>query len=616
MNGKERPSIEIETASEQGFTFAGFRLEPDGTLFRGQTLIHLPPKELEALRLLLACAGQIVTPQQLRKELWGDLHVTDDSVPKCISSLRARLEPEDCIQTVYKRGYRFSAQVWENGEEFAEATPRLAIMPFVATYGVPEHLGFAVAEETIARLVNARTALVSVLARDSVFNLAQRGLTAQQLGKLLKADIVLMGSLRALPGQIRLRAEMIRVQDDTQIWVEDLLTPQNRIAGLESELVERLLFRLSEWKPNDKPSLTGKSGEGLSIAASAAPVIEMGRSPKEREAFDLFLRAHFEVQSPHRHRMQDGLQRLLDAVELDPSLTVAHLDVVRACVLQAFYGFMSPSAAADQVRRTAGLLADSPEATEAMLPALGWISFHVDHDLPAALRAFSQSAHLPADPWNTRMRALLAMSRHRFAEAIRIMQEVLRDDPMSPSLHGRLAWTLYLDGQAGESMRQLNKSMSLSPNHEAVTFYGSVIFAYNGDQERADQLAQQLSQDQPYSDLATAVRAYIMACAERPDEARDLLEQLQWMGRERFVSPSFTPAVYVALGDHEAALAELCTAEESRCPWFFQILADPRLKPLHGHSEFQRLRTILTRMEAAAALEPQAELDSLQATAH
>jgi TolB-like protein len=84
-----------------------------------------------------------------------------------------------------------------------------------------------------------------VLARDSVFTLAARGLTAQQVGETLKADLVLTGTLRNLPAHFRLRAEMIRVEDGTQLWVEDVLVPQSRIAGLESELIERLVFRLN-----------------------------------------------------------------------------------------------------------------------------------------------------------------------------------------------------------------------------------------------------------------------------------------------------------------------------------------------------------------------------------
>jgi hypothetical protein len=76
---------------------------------------------------------------------------------------------------------------------------------------------------------------------------------------------------------------------------------------------------------------------------------------------------------------------------------------------------------------------------------------------------------------------------------------------------------------------------------------------------------------------------------------------LQWLGRERFVSTAFNPAAYVALGDHQAALAELRATGQNRCPWFFQMLADPRLKPLHGYPEFKEMRALLTRMEAAAS---------------
>jgi hypothetical protein len=59
------------------------------------------------------------------------------------------------------------------------------------------------------------------------------------------------------------------------------------------------------------------------------------------------------------------------------------------------------------------------------------------------------------------------------------------------------------------------------------------------------------------------------------------------------------------LGNHDAALSELRTAADTHCPWFFQMLADPRLKPLHGRPEFVEMRSILTRMEAAAAENPE-----------
>jgi DNA-binding winged helix-turn-helix (wHTH) protein len=56
-------------SEKPGISFASFLLEADGILLRGETPVHLPPKELAALRLLLANAGRIVTPAQLRQAL-------------------------------------------------------------------------------------------------------------------------------------------------------------------------------------------------------------------------------------------------------------------------------------------------------------------------------------------------------------------------------------------------------------------------------------------------------------------------------------------------------------------------------------------------------------------
>jgi DNA-binding winged helix-turn-helix (wHTH) protein len=612
------------------FSFGAFRLEADGTLLRGDAVVHLPPRELAALRFLAARAGQIVTPGQLQVALWGDVHVTPDSVPRCVSSLRARLEPDECIQTVYKRGYRFSAEVKRHEPAFADGLPRLAILPFENGYNIPEHLGPAIAEEAIARLTGARRPFASMLARDSVFTLARRGLTAQQIGETLKADFVLAGILRALPAHYRLRAEMIRVEDGTQIWVEDLVVAKDHAAGLESELVARLLFRMTEVKlppPNPQtvpltvPAPDSHSGGGatgpqrrartagtkdISLAAEAdggAPVA-VAAYP---EAYNMFQRAHHEWQTLQRHRMQDGLQSLLRATELDPSLIAAKVDLVRLCVTQAAYGIMSPAAAADIVHRTAESIPDFPVEAPAILPSLGTVSFHTDRNLESALWAFSVSAHLRHDAYTTRARVMFALGRHRFEEAIGLLLDALLEDPFAPWLHARLAWALHLNGQAGESMEQTNRSLSQFPGHVGVALYGAMILPFNGDAAHGMQLAEDLAVSQPFFDIVESLHAYAMACAGHRSEARATLERLQWLSQERFVLNSFLPAVYVALDDHESALSELRAAERNRCPWFFQMLADPRLKPLDGRREFAQMKEILTRMEAAAQDGPMQE---------
>lgn len=574
------------TYPNREFLFGELRLDAQGVLTRGSEVIHLPPKELAALRLLLAHAGQIVTVQQLKQTLWGDVHVTDDSVPKCVSSLRELLSPSDCIQTVYKRGYRLSVEVQRQNSDGAETPPRLAIMPFGVDANVPGYLGPAIAEETISLLTADRFAPAHVIARDSAFSLAARGLTAHQVGEALQADLVLTGTLRMLPSQFRLRAEMIRVADGTQIWVEDMLVPQARSADLESELANRLFIRLraAEWFF----SRDGLAGEQLKASSS------------RREAWELFLRGHHEWQTLQRHRMQDGVQHLTRAIEIEPTLYAAQIDLANAAVTQEFAGFVSPLEAANLVRRAADSVPSSFEGAEALLPALGWIRFHVEHDMPGALRAFSTSAHLRHETSITRIRSMFALSRHQFVDAIELITDALRTDPYSPWLKARLAWAYHLSREYGKSVEQAEHALELFPEHESVNVYAAIILAFNGKPERAVDVSENLVRRSPYLDIGSSVYAYALAQAGRLQEARSMLERLQWLGRERFVLTSFTAAVCVVLGHLDDAVAELEAAAEARCPWLFQMLADPRLEPIRGRQEIVRIEKVLERMEAVA----------------
>ena len=585
MNGKERSTAALQDLAEPTVTFAGFRLEPDGTLFRGPSIVHLPARELAALRMLLAHAGQIVTPQHLLQELWGGVHVSADSVPKCLSSLRARLAPEECIQTVYKRGYRFSAQVRHQHASAADVLPRLAIMPFEAGSGFPAHLGLGVVEETIDRLVNLRPAVVSVLARDSVFALARDSRTALAIGQELNADYVLTGTLRALPAHYRLRASMIRVEDGAEIWVEDLLVERDQIGALESELVGRVAFRLGS--------------KLVSISAAAQPP-RAEVEPQRLEAYHSYLKSRFQCQTLERHRLQDGFQQLLRATEIDPSLTTAQVDLAHLCCVQAFYGFMSPAVAAQNIRRAAQAIPEYTTHAEMAMPAVGWISYHVDRDLRTAIDSFSRSSGLPYDSRFSRLRVMFALSRHRFDEAIELMHVALREDPFSPLLQARMAWALHLAGRGEESLNQIRRAFQLFPTYEWVSVYGSIIASASGEAAWGLQLAEELAQRHPYFDIATATHAYALARSGRGGEASALLERLQWLSRERFVLRSFTAAVYVALADSRSALAELQMSDESRCPWFFQMLADPRLRPLEQSPEFAAMKAMHAAMEQDA----------------
>lgn len=245
-------------AAARELRFGPFRLLPDGRLFRQSDEIRLPPKDLLLLRLLASNAGWIISAEHLRKSLWGDVYVSPDSLPRCVSSLRANLGEPDCIQTVYKRGYRFilplqlspnqpSPTLRLDRPTPAEAEqlhprelPRLAILPLSGGDGVPHALGAEIAESALLRLARMRSRPVALLARDSVFSLAASGATAHRVGIELNAHLALTGRITRLPTHLRIRIEVIRIDDAIQLWVEDFLVRQNAEADVEIDAAKRI----------------------------------------------------------------------------------------------------------------------------------------------------------------------------------------------------------------------------------------------------------------------------------------------------------------------------------------------------------------------------------------
>jgi len=98
------------------YEFSPFRLEPaERRLTRDGQAIMLSPKAFDLLVVLVARAGRLVTREDLFKEVWRDTFVEEANLSYTVSLLRKALgddaDPHQYIETVQKRGYRFSAPV-------------------------------------------------------------------------------------------------------------------------------------------------------------------------------------------------------------------------------------------------------------------------------------------------------------------------------------------------------------------------------------------------------------------------------------------------------------------------------------------------------------------------
>jgi DNA-binding winged helix-turn-helix (wHTH) protein len=80
-------------------------------VWQGEQLLTLTPKAFIVLRYLNDHAGQLVTKDELMRNVWADTVVTDGALVACIRELRKALHDDahhpQYIETVHRRGYRF-----------------------------------------------------------------------------------------------------------------------------------------------------------------------------------------------------------------------------------------------------------------------------------------------------------------------------------------------------------------------------------------------------------------------------------------------------------------------------------------------------------------------------
>jgi len=127
----------MDSATDQkpfrSFVFGQWLLQSDGTLMQDGKGIHVPPKELSVLRLLLESAGRVISKDHLLDEVWPEIDAAEESLTRCIYALRKLFKKnKGFIATVYGQGYRFSCPVVEldtPGESVLNV-PSLAVLPF------------------------------------------------------------------------------------------------------------------------------------------------------------------------------------------------------------------------------------------------------------------------------------------------------------------------------------------------------------------------------------------------------------------------------------------------------------------------------------------------------
>jgi len=131
MTEGRRSAPRLRSPAASTFLFGPYRFNPrEQVLSNNGNEIELPPRALKVLEHLVRRSGRVVSKGELLG-LWGDTTVSEQSLSDAIRLIRRALddsaEEPRYVQTLYRRGYRFVAELTVQPGTAAEgAGPRLA----------------------------------------------------------------------------------------------------------------------------------------------------------------------------------------------------------------------------------------------------------------------------------------------------------------------------------------------------------------------------------------------------------------------------------------------------------------------------------------------------------
>ena len=263
-----------------------------GELRKNGLRVRLQEQPFRILQLLLERPGELVTREVLRQRLWpADVFVAvDQSLNNAIKKLRAALgdpaENPRFIETVARHGYRFIAPV-DPASVVAPAVPlrrslpsvwiavvslcalalvayvlvdrpargvrpatdrvALAVLPFENLSGdsSQEYFSDGLTEEMTTQLSTVNPRGLGVLARTSAMRYKHTAKGAGEIGKELRVDFLVEGSVRRENQRIRISAQLIRVSDQTHVWARSYERDLREILVLQREVAQDIATHIN-----------------------------------------------------------------------------------------------------------------------------------------------------------------------------------------------------------------------------------------------------------------------------------------------------------------------------------------------------------------------------------
>jgi DNA-binding winged helix-turn-helix (wHTH) protein/tetratricopeptide (TPR) repeat protein len=550
--------------------FGPFRLDPVArVLWRGNTLLDVPPKAVELLAVLAAEAGEVVPKEHLLRRAWPGTFVEEANISVNVSILRRVLgnrdDGEAWIQTVPRRGYRFLGPVAQ-----AAAPPRsLAVLPFRPLVGmtVDEPLGLGMADALISRLAATRRVVVRPTTAIRRFSAAD--LDAAEAGRQLKVDAVLDGRYQEAGSRLRVTAQLLPVDGSSPIWAERFDEERTDVLAVEDAIAERLAGALV-----------------TELSAEERQRLER-RPTRSVAAWQAYSRGRLFWGRFSRPWVEKAMACFEEAAALDPAYAQPHAGLADCFLVVGLAGAL-PSRKAWSLAEgaTAAACERDPELPEVQVSS-AFLRLFGEWDWAGAERHLRRAVELaPLQALGHQWHGLLLALSSRSAEAEAALVRAAELDPLSVTVSALQGLARAFAGDHEGELAQQRRTLELDAGpflgHWAV---GGALHNLGRFEEAVGEIRQALALgDSPA--FLRPVLARCLAGAGKADEARAVLAESAGQGSGL---ACLRATVHLTLGERARALDLLQQACDERDPWIVTLAVDPSLRSLRGNAAFESL---------------------------
>ncbi len=458
----------------------------------------------------------------------------------------------------------------------------VAVLPFVNDSNDPnaEYLSEGITESIIRSL--SQLPNLKVMSRSAVFRFKGPNIDPQEAGKSLKVGAVLAGRLVKQDNRLIIKAELIDVSDGSQLWGGEYNNNLSDIFSVQDQISRAISEKL-------RLQLTGKDVERLEK-----------RYTKDAEAYELYLKGRYFWNKRGEVALRNGIRYFQEAEQKDPTYALAYSGLADSHSLLSDIGVVRPADEMPKARAAAQKAVDIDPTLAEAYTSRAFVKLAYDWDWPGAEADFKKafelnSKYATAHQWY----ASYLMQMGKFGPAKDEIEKAHQLDPLSPIINSNSGLYAYYEHRYDDAIQHYDKTLEMVPDFWVARHYRGLAHAMKGMHDQAIADFRELLDSPGNGPLkegsvesnpeVAASLGFALAMAGKRQDAEQILDRLQKLSRQRYVSPRYMAIIYTALNDKEQAIASLNKAFDSRHPGLVLIRIDPLFDRLRSEEGFKQL---------------------------